>query len=88
MSECCPVELHQGRVLGGELRNPEGPTLLERFSLGTEGWVGGEGPLVGGEGEGAAEAFDVADGEEADAEEVEVREGEHEAAGGELVEVA
>ena len=88
MSECCPVELHQGRVLGGELQNLEGPTLLERFSLGTEGWVGGEGPLVGGEGEGAAEAFDVADGEEVDAEEVEVREGEHEAAGGELVEVA
>ena len=50
--------------------------------------MGGEGPLVGGEGEGAAEAFDVADGEEADAEKVEVREGEHEAAGGELVEVA
>ena len=49
-------------------------------------WVGG--PLVGGEGEGAAEAFDVADFAEIDAEEVEVREGEHEAAGGELVEVA
>ena len=44
--------------------------------------------MVGGEGEGAAEAFDVADFVEADAEEVEVREGEQEAAGGELVEVA
>ena len=48
----------------------------------------GDGPLVRGEGEGAAEAFDVADFVEVDAEEVEVWEGEHEAAGGELVEVA
>ena len=32
----------------------------------------GDGPLVRGEGEGAAEAFDVADFVEADAEEVEV----------------
>ena len=44
--------------------------------------------MVRGEGEGAAEAFDVADFVEVDAEEVEVWEGEHEAAGGELVEVA
>jgi hypothetical protein len=59
--------------------------LLKQLNRAMGKW---EGPLVGGEGEGAAEAFDVADFAEADAEEVEVREGEHEAAGGELVEVA